>query len=78
MCLAVPAEVTELLDDEQATVNLGGVSKTISVALIDDLNIGDYVIVHTGYALNKIDADEAQKTLKLFEEMGYDLGNQEA
>lgn len=74
MCLAVPAEVTELQEDDQATVNLGGVSKTISVALVDDLAVGDYVIVHTGYALNKIDAEEAQKTLKLFEEMGYDLG----
>ena len=78
MCLAVPAEVVELLDDEQALVNFGGVSKSISISLVDDLQVGDYVIVHTGYALNKIDAEEAKKTLQLFEEMGYDLGKEGA
>ncbi len=78
MCLAVPAEVTELLDNEQAVVKQGGVSKTISIALLESVSVGDYVIVHTGYALNLIDEAEAQKTLKLFAEMGYDMGQGDA
>ncbi|MFC1751099.1 HypC/HybG/HupF family hydrogenase formation chaperone [Pseudomonadota bacterium] len=77
MCLAVPAEIIELLDDEMAIANLGGISKTISISLLDELNIGDYVLIHTGYALNKIDTEEAKKTLELFEEIGYDLSNKE-
>ncbi|MBQ0807281.1 MAG: HypC/HybG/HupF family hydrogenase formation chaperone, partial [Porticoccus sp.] len=48
----------------------GGVKKDISVALIDDLAVGDYVIMHVGYALNKIDPEEAKKTLDLFAEIG--------
>ena len=52
-----------------ARVNLGGVSKEISLALVDGVAEGDYVIVHVGYALNRIDPDEAERTLALFEEM---------
>jgi len=69
MCLAIPARVVELLPDEQCTVDLGGVRKAISLALLDDVAVGDYVIVHVGYALNKLDQDEAEKTLALFAEM---------
>jgi hydrogenase expression/formation protein HypC len=69
MCLALPAQVTELLDDDQAKVSLGGVSKTVSLALVADVAVGDYVIVHVGYALSKLDPDEAAKTLALFAEM---------
>lgn len=70
MCLAIPVKVEQLLDDDLAVVNIGGVKKEISVVLIDDLAIGDYVIMHVGYALNKIDPEEALKTLALFEELG--------
>jgi hydrogenase expression/formation protein HypC len=71
MCLAIPAQITELDSaTEQAIVNVGGVSKTISLALIDDAVVGDYVLVHVGYALNIISLDEAQETLRLMEEMG--------
>lgn len=70
MCLAIPARVVELLGDDKATVDLGGVRKDISLALVDDVAIGDYVILHVGYALNKLDPEEAERTLALFAEMG--------
>lgn len=69
MCLALPSLVTEILPDDQAKVTLGGVAKTISLALVSDVAPGDYVIVHVGYALTKVDPDEAEKTLALFNEM---------
>jgi hydrogenase expression/formation protein HypC len=70
MCLAIPARVAEILDGDQAVVDLGGVRKDVSLALLDDVAIGDYVIVHVGYALQKLDPEEAAKTLALFAEMG--------
>lgn len=70
MCLAIPAQVVELRDNDSALVDLAGVRKEISLALVDNVAIGDYVIVHVGYALNKLDPDEAAKTLALFAEMG--------
>jgi hydrogenase expression/formation protein HypC len=73
MCLAIPARITEKLYDDMAVVDLGGVRKEISLALVDDAQIGDYVIVHVGYALSKLDADEAAKTLALFAEIAAAL-----
>lgn len=73
MCLAIPARVVELLDDDLARVDLGGVRKEISLALVDEVAAGDYVIVHVGYALSKLDPEEAEKTLALFAESGLDL-----
>ncbi|AXS81187.1 HypC/HybG/HupF family hydrogenase formation chaperone [Dechloromonas sp. HYN0024] len=70
MCLAIPAQVVELRDGDMALVDLAGVKKEISLALVDGVVVGDYVIVHVGYALNRLDPDEAEKTLKLFAEMG--------
>lgn len=69
MCLAIPAEVTKLLPDEMAIAAIDGVSKEISVALIEDLAVGDYVIIHVGYALTKIDPEEARRTLELLREL---------
>jgi hydrogenase expression/formation protein HypC len=66
MCLAIPAEVVELRDDDKAVVDLAGVRKEISLALVDGVGVGDYVIVHVGYALNRLDPDEAARTLALF------------
>jgi hydrogenase expression/formation protein HypC len=66
MCLAIPARVVELKEDDQAIIDLAGVRKEISLALVDDVWPGDYVIVHVGYALQKVDADEAARTLELF------------
>lgn len=68
MCLAVPVRIEALLENQQALVDLSGVKTTISVALVEDLQPGDYVILHVGYALNKLDQDEAEATLKLFAE----------
>lgn len=69
MCLAVPARVTEVLTGDMAKVDAGGVAKTISLALVSDVRPGDYVIVHVGYALSRLDEAEARKTLALFAEM---------
>ena len=54
----------------QGVIELGGVRKECSLALIDDAAVGDYVIVHVGYALTKLDPEEAEKTLQLFAELG--------
>jgi hydrogenase expression/formation protein HypC len=70
MCLAIPALIEELTTPGNAIVNLGGVRKEISLALINDPAVGDYVIVHVGYALQKLDPEEAQRTLEMFAEMG--------
>lgn len=70
MCLAIPALVVELRDGDNAVVDLAGVRKEISLALVENVEIGDYVIVHVGYALNKLDPEEAAKTLALFAEIG--------
>jgi hydrogenase expression/formation protein HypC len=66
MCLAIPARIEQLTDQDRAIVNLGGVRKEISLALVDDVAVGDYVIVHVGYALQKLDEEEAERTLALF------------
>ncbi|MTJ84367.1 MAG: HypC/HybG/HupF family hydrogenase formation chaperone [Telmatospirillum sp.] len=69
MCLALPALVKEVLSDDLALVELGGVTKEISIALVEDVVPGDYVIVHVGFALSKMDPVEAEKTLAVFAEM---------
>jgi hydrogenase expression/formation protein HypC len=66
MCLALPVRVVERLDGDLAVVDLDGVRKEISLALVDDVQVGDYVILHVGYALTKLDPDEAERTLALF------------
>ncbi|HOI51349.1 MAG TPA: HypC/HybG/HupF family hydrogenase formation chaperone [Azonexus sp.] len=70
MCLAIPALVVELRDGDNAVVDLAGVRKEISLSLVEGVAVGDYVIVHVGFALNKLDPEEAEQTLKLFAEMG--------
>ncbi|MCB1482202.1 MAG: HypC/HybG/HupF family hydrogenase formation chaperone [Rhodobiaceae bacterium] len=70
MCLAIPAKVIELADGDMATVALEGVKKRISVALLEDVTPGDYVLVHVGYALHKVSPEEADRTLKLMSEAG--------
>jgi len=69
MCLALPARVAELVGMEQAIIDLGGVRKRISIALVPQARVGDYVIVHVGYAIGLLDPEEAAATLKLFAEM---------
>lgn len=69
MCLALPAQIIRLIDESRAMVSVGGVMKEISIALLDRANVGDYVIMHVGYALTKLDEHEAKKTLALFADM---------
>jgi len=73
MCLAIPARVVQIEAGDEALVDLGGVRKRISLALVEGVAVGDYVIVHVGYALTRLDADEAEKTLALMAEAGLTL-----
>lgn len=66
MCLAIPVQIESVLDNDMATVNLSGVKTQISIALLEGVKAGDYVILHVGYALNKLDQEEAEATLALF------------
>jgi hydrogenase expression/formation protein HypC len=69
MCLALPARMVERCGDETAVVDMGGVRKRISVALVPEAEVGDYVIVHVGHAIGMLDEAEAQASLALFAEM---------
>ncbi|NNM60071.1 MAG: HypC/HybG/HupF family hydrogenase formation chaperone [Legionellales bacterium] len=69
MCHAIPAQIIELMEPKQAVIDLGGIRKIISVALLNEVFLGDYVIIHAGFALTKLDEQEAEKTLALFEEI---------
>ncbi len=75
MCLAIPACVEKLTTDNQAIVNLSGIRKTVSLVLVENIQPGDYVIVHVGFALQRLDPAEAERTLALFAEMSS-LDNQ--
>lgn len=68
MCLAIPALIIELRAGNLAYVDMGGVRKEISLALLDGCAVGEWVIVHVGYALHKLDPVEAERTLRLFAE----------
>lgn len=70
MCLAIPALVVELLEGDACRVELGGIRTAVSLALVDDVAVGDYVIVHAGYALTRLDPDEAAATLALLAAAG--------
>ncbi len=69
MCLALPARIVALSDADHAVVDLGGVRKSISIALTPGVAVDDYVIVHVGHAIGQIDAEEAQRTLALFAQL---------
>lgn len=70
MCLAIPVQIDQILDAENAIASVGGILREINTALVDDLQVGDYVILHVGYALSKLDEDEAQETLRSMAEAG--------
>lgn len=69
MCLALPACIVEFLAPGRAVVELGGVRKTISTALVPQARLGDHVIVHVGHAIGLLDVEEAAATLALFAEL---------
>ena len=70
MCLAIPVQITELMDNDRALASAGGVVREIGTALVDDLQVGVDVILHVGYALSKLDEQEALQTLQTMEQMG--------
>ncbi len=77
MCLAVPAQVVEIVDEHNrlATVNVAGVVRKVNIGLLDGngsggVDPGDWVLIHVGFALSKVDEQEAQATLRLLQEMG--------
>jgi hydrogenase expression/formation protein HypC len=68
MCYAIPAKVTELKGDT-AKVDYGGVSKKVNTSLIDKLKIGDYVLIHAGFAIEKLDKKSAEESLEIIQNM---------
>jgi hydrogenase expression/formation protein HypC len=72
MCLAIPGRVVEIVDEvsDIAKVEVGGVRRNINVSLLDAVRVGDYVLIHVGFALSKVDEHEAAETLRLLEELG--------
>jgi hydrogenase expression/formation protein HypC len=73
MCLAIPGQVTEIHEDNgimMGKVNFGGIMKNVCLAYVPEIAIGDYTIVHVGFALTRIDEESARKTLKMFEDLG--------
>lgn len=69
MCLAIPVRIVAVLPGQQAIIDLSGLRKEISTALLADVVVGDYVILHVGYAIGKLDAAEAERTLAMFGEL---------
>jgi hydrogenase expression/formation protein HypC len=70
MCLAIPALVIERLEGDDALIDAGGVRKRVSLALVPEAVLGDYVIVHAGFAISLLDTEEAERTLSLFAQAG--------
>ncbi len=74
MCLAIPVRVAARLDESWIETEVGGVRTRVSASLIDEVAVGDYVIVHAGFAIARLDVAEAEKTLALFAELATRLG----
>ena len=68
MCLAIPAKIIEL-SGEMATVEVGGVHRTVSTLMVPELKLGDYVITHAGFALHRVDEQEAQASIELLRDL---------
>jgi hydrogenase expression/formation protein HypC len=68
MCLAIPAKITSIRDKE-AEAEIGGISRRISLWLTPEAKVGDYVLVHTGYAINVLDQEQAKETLEILREI---------
>jgi hydrogenase expression/formation protein HypC len=72
MCLAIPAQIVEVVDTEGglAKAEISGVRRAVSVALCPEAEVGDWVLIHVGFALERIDEQQARETLELLEQMG--------
>ncbi|MFZ1977673.1 MAG: HypC/HybG/HupF family hydrogenase formation chaperone [Bacteroidota bacterium] len=76
MCLAVPGKVLEIhsnIEPVTGTVDFGGIRKNVSLELVPEVKVGEYVVVHVGFAISIVDEEDAMETLKLFEQMGEKL-----
>ncbi len=75
MCLAIPGRILEIVDEinRLAQVDVAGVRRTVNIGLLDDAGVGDWVLIHVGFALSKVDEQEAQETLSLLQGMGEDF-----
>ncbi|MBM3436140.1 MAG: HypC/HybG/HupF family hydrogenase formation chaperone [Bacteroidetes bacterium] len=67
MCLSIPAKV-EVIEGEMATVSVGGTKYNASLQMLDDVKLGDYILLHTGFAIQKLTPEEAAESLKVFDE----------
>lgn len=72
MCLAIPGKIVEIVDAENqiAKVDVGGVRRNVNTGMLDDAKVGDYVLIHVGFAMTKIDEREAEETLRVLNEIG--------
>ena len=78
MCLAIPGKIVEIVDEENriAKVEVGGVKRNVNIGMLSasDTKIGDYVLIHVGFAMSKVDEHEAEETLRMLKELGeFDL-----
>jgi len=76
MCLAIPALIKSI-EGKEAEAEIGGITRRVSLWLTPEAEVGDYVLLHTGYAINIIDQQEAEETLRLFEEMAEAAAGEE-
>ena len=77
MCVGIPGKVVRL-EDNMATIDVGGATREIAVDLVADVKVGDYVIAHAGFAIHKVDEEEALETLKLLREIAGDIEGYDA
>ena len=72
MCLAIPGKIVEMVDEENsiAKVDVGGVKRNVNIGMLDNTQVGDYVLIHVGFAMSKVDEAEAEETLRLLKELG--------
>ena len=81
MCLAIPGRIVEIVDVENriAKVEVGGVKRNINIGMLpdDETNVGDYVLIHVGFAMSKVDEKEAEETLRMLKELGEYQGELE-
>ncbi len=78
MCLAIPGKIVEIVDEDNsiAKVDVGGVKRNINIGMLgkEEARVGDYVLIHVGFAMSKVDEQEAEETLRVLKEIGeFDL-----
>jgi len=74
VCLAIPGQILEVVDESNrlARVDVAGVQRNVNIGLLDDAGVGDWVLIHVGFAISQVDEDEARATRDLLERMGAD------